>query len=94
MTVRARLAIHLRELARRLDPRPHRDDAQIEEADRRLLEAWDHVDAGRIRRRRGESARAFGRRLARGDYVIIDNNLIDLSAARARVVERKKAAAR
>jgi hypothetical protein len=91
MTLRRRLAAHLRELARRLDPPPpDRGDAELAAADR-YLELMAHVDAGRIRRRRGESARAFGRRIARGDYVIVDN-LIDFSAARARVVERKAAA--
>jgi hypothetical protein len=91
VTLRHRLATGLRELARRLHPPPpDRGDAELEAADR-WLEICAHVDAGRIRRRRGESARAFGRRLARGDYVIVDN-LIDFGAARARVVERKAAA--
>jgi hypothetical protein len=91
MNFRRRLATLCRRLARWLDPPPDRGDAELEEADRRCLEAWEHAEAGRIRRRRGESGRDFGRRLARGDYVILDN-LIDFSAARARVVERKAAA--
>ncbi|MDQ2646931.1 MAG: hypothetical protein M3020_24215 [Myxococcota bacterium] len=90
MTIRHRLAAGLRQLAQRLDPPRHHCD--LEEADRRVLEAWAHVDAGRIRRRRGESARDFGRRVARGDYVVVDN-LIDFDTERARRAQTPRKAA-
>ena len=91
MTLRARLAARLRALALRLDPpAPDRGDAELAAAER-YLEVVAHVEAGRVRPRRGESPRAFSPRLARGDFEINDN-VIDFGAARARVAERKAAA--
>jgi hypothetical protein len=93
MNLRCRLAARLREFAARLDPpAPDHGDAELEAADR-YLELMAHVDAGRVRPRRGESLKAFHRRLIRGDFEI-NENLIDFSAARARVIDRRKAGAR
>jgi hypothetical protein len=93
MSFRRRLGASLRDLARKLDPPlPDRGDAELAAADR-YLELMAHVDAGRVRPRRGESLKAFHRRLIRGDFEI-NENLIDFSAARARVIDRRKSAAR
>lgn len=105
MTFRRHLAAHLRALAGRchalafrLDPPvaplappapSHGDDAEMDAVERDLV-IWEHVEAGRIRRRRDESSLAFVRRIRAGDYVIIDN-VIDLDTERARRAQRKAA---
>lgn len=53
----------------------------------RQLELLAHVEAGRIRRRRGESNAAFAGRVVRGDFVL-NENLIDFSRARQKRASR------
>jgi len=65
----------------------HDADAELAAADR-YREICAHIDAGRIRRHRGESREAFHRRVIRGDFVIIDN-LIDFQIERARRANTK-----
>jgi hypothetical protein len=66
--------------AEQLAPTPVGDELEAAE---RILAVMALVEAGRIRSRRGESQSAFARRLARGDFVV-DENVIDFTAERAR----------
>lgn len=68
-------------LSRRVDV-PDETDSQAAVA--RLAALMSLVEAGRIRRRSGESTEDFSRRLIRGDFVLVER-VIDFERARGRL---------
>ncbi|MGC4088413.1 MAG: hypothetical protein QM756_11055 [Polyangiaceae bacterium] len=72
-------------MADRVDP-PRRLEQLVGEDNAaiiaRSVELADHMRAGRIRKRRGESDRELALRVARGDFGIVAS-LIDFKQARA-----------